>query len=58
MPPELQVKLLRVLETSKVTRVGGNEPITVDVRVIAATNRRPEEAVAQGQAARGPASTG
>ena len=33
MPLELQVKLLRVLETGKVTRIGGNEPITVDVRV-------------------------
>jgi DNA-binding NtrC family response regulator len=49
MPAELQVKLLRVLETSKVTRVGGNDPLTVDVRVVAATNRRPEEAVAKGK---------
>jgi DNA-binding NtrC family response regulator len=49
MPAELQVKLLRVLETSKVTRIGGNEPITVDVRVLAATNRRPEEAVSKGK---------
>jgi DNA-binding NtrC family response regulator len=49
MPPELQVKLLRVLETTKVSRIGGNEPVTVDVRVLAATNRRPEEAVAKGK---------
>ena len=49
MPGELQVKLLRVLETGKVTRVGGNDPIAVDVRVIAATNRKPEEAVAKGK---------
>jgi two-component system, NtrC family, response regulator HydG len=49
MPAELQVKLLRVLETAKVTRIGGNEPIAVDVRVLAATNRRPEEAVAKGK---------
>jgi two-component system, NtrC family, response regulator AtoC len=49
MPWELQVKLLRVLETGKVTRIGGNEPFTVDVRMIAATNRRPEEAVAKGK---------
>jgi DNA-binding NtrC family response regulator len=49
MPAELQVKLLRVLETAKVTRIGGNEPIVVDVRVLAATNRRPEEAVAKGK---------
>ena len=49
MPQELQVKLLRVLETGTVMRVGGNEAIKIDVRVVAATNRRPEEAVAQGK---------
>ena len=49
MPFELQVKLLRVLETGTVIRIGGEKPIPVDVRVIAATNRRPEEAVAQGK---------
>jgi DNA-binding NtrC family response regulator len=49
MPIELQVKLLRVLETGTVTRIGGSELIKVDVRVIAATNRKPEEAVAQGK---------
>ncbi len=49
MPPELQVKLLRVLETGTVTRVGATEPIKVDVRVVAATNRVPEEAVAAGK---------
>jgi DNA-binding NtrC family response regulator len=49
MPHELQVKLLRVLETGKVTRIGGNEAIPVDVRVIAASNRRPEEAVSNGK---------
>jgi two-component system response regulator AtoC len=48
-PMELQVKLLRVLETATVTRVGGTEAIKVDVRVIAATNRQPEEAVAAGK---------
>jgi DNA-binding NtrC family response regulator len=48
-PLELQVKLLRVLETATVYRVGGSEPIKVDVRVIAASNRRPEEAVAAGK---------
>lgn len=37
-PPELQVKLLRVLESGTITRVGGTEPIPVDVRVIAATH--------------------
>src|SRR6266568_4399035 len=48
-PMELQVKLLRVLETAAVTRVGGAEAINVDVRVVAATNRQPEEAVAAGK---------
>ncbi len=49
MPAELQVKLLRVLESGKVTRIGGNEALTADVRVIAATNRKPDEAVAKGK---------
>jgi len=48
-PPELQVKLLRALETGKIIRIGGSDSIPVDVRVIAATNRRPEEAVAKGK---------
>jgi DNA-binding NtrC family response regulator len=49
MPQELQVKLLRVLETGTVMRVGGTEGIRINVRVVTATNRRPEEAVAQGK---------
>ncbi len=49
MPIELQVKLLRVLETSTVERIGGERLIPVDVRVIAATNRRPEDAVSEGK---------
>ncbi len=49
MPPELQVKLLRVLETGTLNRVGGTDMIHVDVRVIAATNRRPDEAIAAGK---------
>jgi DNA-binding NtrC family response regulator len=49
MPVELQVKLLRVLETSDVLRVGGDKPIRIDVRIIAATNRRLEEAVSAGK---------
>jgi DNA-binding NtrC family response regulator len=49
MPAALQVKLLRVLETSDVLRLGGDKPIPVDVRIIAATNRVPEEAVAAGK---------
>ena len=49
MPIELQAKLLRVLETGSFLRVGAEQPIETDVRVIAATNRDPEEAVAQGK---------
>jgi DNA-binding NtrC family response regulator len=49
MPAELQVRLLRVLETGTLTRVGGTDTLKVDVRVIAASNRRPEEAVAAGK---------
>jgi two-component system, NtrC family, response regulator AtoC len=49
MPVELQVKLLRVLETSAVTRVGGSQAIKADVRIIAATNRRLEDALAAGK---------
>lgn len=48
MPLELQVKLLRVLETGSFTRVGSTQPQETDVRVIAATNRDPEHAVATG----------
>ena len=46
---ELQAKLLRVLETGHVVRVGGEQELPIDVRVIAATNRVPEEAVAAGK---------
>src|SRR4029453_7015321 len=49
MPMELQVKLLRVLETGTVMRVGGDDAFQVDVRVVAATNRHPESAVAEGK---------
>lgn len=49
MRPDLQVKLLRVLETGTFMRVGTNDPIATDVRLIAATNRNPEKAVADGQ---------
>jgi len=48
MPIELQVKLLRVLETRSFTRVGGEKPIEVDVRVIAASNRDLDASVADG----------
>ena len=49
MPIELQVKLLRVLETNTLVRVGGTEPVRVNVRVLAATNRDPAEAVKAGK---------
>jgi DNA-binding NtrC family response regulator len=49
MPVDLQVKLLRVLETGKVLRVGGTDPLQVNVRVIAASNRPPEQAVMDGK---------
>ncbi|HMB52325.1 MAG TPA: sigma-54 dependent transcriptional regulator [Thermoanaerobaculia bacterium] len=49
MPYELQVKLLRVLETRQLVRIGGDQTVEVDVRVIAATNRDPEKAVADGK---------
>jgi DNA-binding NtrC family response regulator len=48
MPAATQAKLLRVLEDSKVRRLGGKAEIEVDVRVLAATNRDPEEAVREG----------
>jgi len=47
MPPELQVNLLRVLETSRLVRVGGLCEVSTDVRIIAATNRRPGEALTE-----------
>jgi two-component system, NtrC family, response regulator AtoC len=49
MPMELQVKLLRVLETGTFMRVGGTQQISSDVRVIAATNREPDPAVKDGK---------
>jgi transcriptional regulator with PAS, ATPase and Fis domain len=52
MPVELQVKLLRVLETSDVLRVGADKAIPVDVRIIAATNRRPRRPCPRGSCAR------
>jgi transcriptional regulator with PAS, ATPase and Fis domain len=49
MPLALQVKLLRVLETGVFMRVGTTREITTDVRVIAASNRNPDRAVAEGK---------
>jgi len=49
MSANIQVHLLRVLEEKEFTRVGGNELIKVDVRVVSATNRDIKEAIASGQ---------
>ena len=49
MPVLMQAKLLRVLEGGQVERVGGDKPITVDVRVIVATHRNLDELVRKGQ---------
>jgi Nif-specific regulatory protein len=49
MSPGMQAKLLQVLQEGLFYRVGGNTPITVDVRVISATNRNIDEEVAEGR---------
>jgi two-component system nitrogen regulation response regulator GlnG len=49
MPVELQAKLLRVLQTGEVTAVGARHAERVDVRILAATNRDPDQAVADGR---------
>ncbi|WP_260607605.1 sigma-54-dependent Fis family transcriptional regulator [Chitinophaga polysaccharea] len=49
MPPELQVKLLRVLQERELERVGGKNTIKIDVRIIAATNRNLEAEVQAGR---------
>ena len=49
MPLELQAKLLRVLQEKEIERIGGKAPIRIDVRIIAATNRNPEQEVAEGR---------
>jgi len=46
--PAMQVKLLRVLQEKEIQRVGGNETIPVDVRILATTNKNLEQAVAEG----------
>jgi PAS domain S-box-containing protein len=48
IPPSIQVKLLRVLQERAVDRVGGDKPMPVDIRVIAATNRSLSKFVASG----------
>jgi DNA-binding NtrC family response regulator len=49
MPSSMQVKLLRVIQEKEVLRVGGTEPLKVDVRFIAATNREVSDSVNRGQ---------
>lgn len=48
LPIHLQPKLLRVIQEREITRVGGREPISVDIRLIAATNKDLKEAVDRG----------
>jgi Nif-specific regulatory protein len=49
LPPEVQVKLLRVLQAREFERLGGTQTISLDVRVLAATNRNLDKAIAAGQ---------
>jgi DNA-binding NtrC family response regulator len=49
MPPEIQVKLLRALESRVVRRLGGKKEIAVDIRVVAATNRDLQLALTEGE---------
>jgi formate hydrogenlyase transcriptional activator len=48
LPPDVQVKLLRVLEERQIERLGSPRPITVDTRIIAATHRNLEQRIADG----------
>ncbi|AJK45778.1 sigma-54 interaction domain-containing protein [Burkholderia plantarii] len=49
MPRDLQVKLLRALESNTIMRVGGTETIALDVRVVAATHHNPADAIRDGR---------
>jgi DNA-binding NtrC family response regulator len=49
MPMSMQVKLLHVLQERQIIRVGGNRPIDLDIRIIAATNRDLEKEIARGR---------
>ncbi len=49
MPLPMQAKLLRVLEEGEIERVGGDHPISVDVRIVVATHRNLEDLVSQGR---------
>ncbi len=48
LPPEVQIKLLRVLQEREFERIGGRETVRVDVRLISATNRNLEELISRG----------
>jgi formate hydrogenlyase transcriptional activator len=49
LPPQAQIRMLRVLQYKELERVGGTNPISVDIRLIAATNRNLEEMVKEKQ---------
>ncbi len=49
MPPQMQVKLLRVLQDRRIQRLGGTQPIPLNARIIAATNRPLETAIREGR---------
>lgn len=49
IPPEIQVKLLRVLQEKEIERIGGRDTLKIDVRIIAATNRNLEKEIAEGR---------
>jgi formate hydrogenlyase transcriptional activator len=49
LPPEVQVKLLRVLQEKEIQRLGSHKPVKVDIRIIAATNRDLEKLVREGK---------
>jgi MoxR-like ATPase len=49
LPPEVQAKLLRVLQEIEIGRLGSHKPVKVDIRIIAATNRDLEKLVREGK---------
>lgn len=49
MPTDIQVKLLRAIETKQIRRLGGKKEITVDIRILAATNKNLQKAIADGE---------
>jgi DNA-binding NtrC family response regulator len=49
MPPDIQVKLLRAIETKQIRRLGGKKEITVDIRILAATNKNLQKAISDGE---------